>query len=273
MFFSLLLRPPPRSKLFPYTTLFRSVPTTVLAQNDAGIGIKNGINHFCKKNFAGVFSPPFAVLNDFDFLATLEHRDWICGIAEALKVSLLKDADFFGYLRDHAEELVHRKMEVMQNVIYRCAELHLHHIRTCGDPFELGSSRPLDFGHWAAHKLESLSSYRLRHGEAVACGMALDCHYAMARGWLSEREFFAILDTLHRLSFELYQPEMEDPRLLEGLVEFREHLGGVLSVPMITGIGSKMEVSEIDPEGVRAAVSYLKKQKKVPIRLEKAKKA
>jgi 3-dehydroquinate synthase len=127
------------------------IPTTVLSQNDSGVGVKNGINYKGKKNFLGTFSPPFAVLNDAQFLTTLSDRDWVGGISEAIKVALIKDPDFFHWIDEHAEALSNRDMVPMKYLIERCAELHTEHIGS-GDPFELGSSRPLDFGHWSAHK-------------------------------------------------------------------------------------------------------------------------
>ena len=141
------------------------LPSTVLSQNDAGIGVKNGINAFAKKNFVGAFAPPAAVINDADFLATLSDRDWRAGASEAVKVALLRDAAFFAELEDLAYAITQRDPEAMGTLIHRCAELHLQHITGAGDPFELGSARPLDFGHWSAHKLEKLSDHGLRHGE------------------------------------------------------------------------------------------------------------
>ena len=158
------------------------VPTTVLSQDDSGVGVKTGINAFGKKNFVGSFAPPHAVLNDFDLLLTLTDRDWLSGISEAMKVALLKDAPFFAWIEHHAGDLTGRSLAAMAHMIHRSAELHLQHIATSGDPFELGSSRPLDFGHWAAHKLEQLSHHRLRHGEAVAVGIALDSTYSYLTG-------------------------------------------------------------------------------------------
>ena len=153
-------------------------PTTVLAQNDAGIGVKNGINAFGKKNFIGTFQPPAAVINDSRFLATLSLRDWRAGTAEAVKVALVRDRAFFASIEEMAPALAARQALAMQSLVRQCAELHLAHITQGGDPFERGSARPLDFGHWAAHRLEAMSDYRLRHGEAVAVGIALDTLYS-----------------------------------------------------------------------------------------------
>ena len=161
---------------------FVRIPTTVLAQNDAGVGVKNGMNDGGAKNFAGTFAPPYAVINDFEFLKTLPQREWIGGVAEAFKVAIIKDRPFFGYLCKHAAALRDRDQAVMEKVVHKTAALHLRHIATSGDPFESGSARPLDFGHWAAHRLELLSNFALGHGSAVSVGIALDSTYAMLRG-------------------------------------------------------------------------------------------
>ncbi|MBR8838001.1 MAG: 3-dehydroquinate synthase [Stigonema ocellatum SAG 48.90 = DSM 106950] len=241
------------------------IPTTVLAQNDSGVGVKNGINAFGKKNFLGTFAPPYAVLNDNTFLNTLGDRDWRSGIAEAVKVALVKDADFFEFIRTNATALVCRDMNTMQEVIYRCAQLHMEHIANNGDPFEMGSSRPLDFGHWAAHKLEHLTNYNLRHGEAVAIGIALDSTYSYLLGLLSRLEWRRILSTLSALGFTLYIPELaeqlsqlEHPRcLFRGLMEFREHLGGKLTLTLLQRLGKGIEVHEAHLSLYRQAISLM----------------
>jgi 3-dehydroquinate synthase len=241
------------------------VPTTVLAQNDAGVGVKNAINAFGKKNFLGAFAPPYAVINDFNILTTLSDRDWRAGTAEAVKVALIKDADFFNFLRTHATRLAQRDLETMQYVIYRCAQLHLEHIATSGDAFESGSSRPLDFGHWIAHKLEYLTNYRLRHGEAVAIGIALDSTYSYLQGWLDQSDWQHILTILSQLGFSLSVPELAKAidslehfrSLFQGLDEFREHLGGQLTVMFLSAIGKGIEVHAVDFTLYRQAIVKL----------------
>ncbi|MBW4668948.1 MAG: 3-dehydroquinate synthase [Cyanomargarita calcarea GSE-NOS-MK-12-04C] len=241
------------------------IPTTVLAQNDSGVGVKNGINAFGKKNFLGTFAPPYAVLNDCTFLSSLSDRDWLSGIAEAVKVALIKDASFFEFIKSHADALLCRDMDAMQQVIYRCAQLHLEHIATSGDPFEMGSSRPLDFGHWAAHKLENLTNYNLRHGEAVAVGIALDSTYSYLLGMLSRLEWRRIIKTLKSLDFRLYIPELTEqltqidhPRcIFRGLTEFQEHLGGELTLTLLQGIGQGFEVHEVNLSLYKQAIKVL----------------
>lgn len=240
------------------------VPTTTLAQNDAGVGVKNGMNLHGGKNTIGTFSPPFAVLNDFALLESLAQPHWIGGVAEAFKVALIKDAAFFRALCREARCYRDRDLPAMERMIVRCAELHLEHIRVNADPFEMGRARPLDFGHWAAHKLESMSNYRITHGEAVAVGLAIDALYAVKQGWLDASDGDALLSGLSDAGFTLWYPEMDRRlgdrklELLGGLADFREHLGGELCVTYPDGIGRKQEVHEIDRALMEECVLRLK---------------
>ncbi|KEO71874.1 3-dehydroquinate synthase [Anditalea andensis] len=233
------------------------IPTTVLAQNDSGIGIKNSVNAYKKKNFIGTFAPPYAVINDATFLSTLDHRDWRSGISEAIKVALIKDASFFDWIEANSEKLVTRDMDAMQVLIYRCAEMHLEHIGG-GDPFEMGSSRPLDFGHWAAHKLEQLTQYSLRHGEAVAIGICLDSTYSHLKGMISQEHLLRIISVFKKLGFTVHIPELSDGNVIKGLDEFREHLGGKLTIMLLDDIGRGIEVHEMDKDLIHRATEMLK---------------
>ena len=242
------------------------VPTTVLGQNDSGVGVKNGINAFGAKNFLGTFAPPFAVINDSDFLRTLEARDLRSGMAEAVKVALIRDPSFFAWLEQNVAQLAAFELDAVARLVRVAAEIHLGHIASAGDPFEQGSARPLDFGHWAAHKLESLSEHALRHGEAVAIGMALDSCYSARAGLLDQASLERICGLLEGLGFALWHDTLawlgadESPRVLDGLREFREHLGGELTVTLLAGIGRGQEVHEIDSSLVRHALGWLEQR-------------
>src|SRR5207237_1303046 len=227
-------------------------PTTTLSQDDSGVGVKNGMNAFGKKNFIGAFAVPFAVINDFEMLNSLNPRDKRAGYIEAVKVALIRDASFFEAIERDAQKLREFDPDAMQQLIHRCAELHINHIATSGDPFEMGSARPLDFGHWAAHKLEQLSEYKIRHGEAVAIGIALDVVYSRKTGHLQPAAAERALKLLERLGFELFANELlhvdSDNGLLvlQGFEEFREHLGGELTITLLEDIGQGFEVHEMN---------------------------
>lgn len=239
------------------------IPTTVLSQNDSGVGVKNGINYKGKKNFLGTFAPPAAVFNDSHFLTTLDIEDWRSGIAEAVKVALIKDASFFEWLEMNAQPLAEGNLPAMETLVYRCAELHMQHIGGAGDPFESGSSRPLDFGHWSAHKLEQLTNFTLRHGEAVSIGMAVDSVYASLLGMLDTTAAARIIRLLELLQLPVYHPllEMQDgmpSAVIKGLQEFREHLGGRLTICLLKAIGQGAEVHEMDVALLNQAVENIK---------------
>jgi 3-dehydroquinate synthase len=238
-------------------------PTTVLSQDDSGVGVKNGINAFGQKNYLGTFTPPFAVVNDSAFLATLSDRDWCGGLSEAIKAALIKDHTFFEFIEEHAGRLAARDMTSMEQVVRRSAGLHLHHIATAGDPFEQGSSRPLDFGHWAAHKLERLTNHQLRHGEAVAIGLALDTTYSYLSGFLAESDWKRVIDLIRALKLAVYAPELttrhgDQPAILKGLDEFREHLGGRLTIMLLRAIGVPFDAHEIDKGVMLGSVEVLR---------------
>ncbi len=242
------------------------VPTTVLSQDDSAMGVKNGVNAFGKKNYLGTFAPPFAVINDVSFLSTLSDRDWRGGVTEAVKAALIRDPEFFAFLERHAAALLARDLPAMAQVIRRSAVLHLQHIATGGDPFEQGSSRPLDFGHWAAHKLEQTTNHRFGHGEAVGVGIALDTTYSHLAGFLGEAEWRRVIDLLMALGVQIYVPALHEhldtPQdqgcILGGLAEFKEHLGGRLTVMLLKGIGRPFEVHDMLIPLVTKSIDTLK---------------
>jgi 3-dehydroquinate synthase len=230
------------------------IPTTTLAQADSGIGVKNAVNLFHKKNWVGSFAVPWAVVNDAALLTTLPDRDFICGFVEAVKVALLKDPPFFAELCRVAPEIHARKMDVCLPLIRRSAELHLEHITRGGDPFEMLEARPLDFGHWSAHKLEMLSEFVLRHGEAVAIGIAVDTVYSSLALGFPRESAQQVLNCLMEIGFELDCPQLHDERLFDGLEEFRQHLGGRLTLTMLAAIGQPIEVHEINRTLMQRAI-------------------
>jgi 3-dehydroquinate synthase len=234
------------------------LPTTTLAQDDAAMGVKNGINRFGKKNFVGAFAVPYAVLCDEALLTTLEPAVFRAGFSEAVKIALLKDPAFFGEIERSAAAIAACDLDAASPVVRRSAELHLRHIVDGGDPFEANEARPLDFGHWAAHRLEAMSAHAISHGDAVALGLLLDCRYSQLMGWLSDADHARIRACIAALGLPMRHPLFaEADTLLRGLEEFREHLGGTLTITMLRGIGRGFEIHEVDFARMRAAAAEL----------------
>ncbi|HEX6274434.1 MAG TPA: 3-dehydroquinate synthase [Polyangiaceae bacterium] len=238
------------------------LPSTVLSQCDGGVGVKNGVNAHATKNLFGTFAPPHAVVNDLDLLRTLPLRDARAGMAEAVKVALIRDGDFFAWIEANADALGRAEAEPLGALVRRCAALHLGHIARGGDPFEMGSARPLDYGHWAAHKLEVMTGHELRHGEAVAIGMLLDARYAERVGLLPAPELERLSSLLARLGLPAHHPALARSdrgklAVLAGLEDFREHLGGSLTITLLERIGRGREVTSLDEGVVADAVAWL----------------
>lgn len=239
-------------------------PTTTLAQDDSGVGVKNGINLYKKKNFLGSFAVPYAVVNDFRFLYTQPEQICREGLIEAVKVALVKDGDFFTWIEHHVDDLATLTPAVLEECVERSAILHARHIAEGGDPFEAGSSRPLDYGHWAAHKAEQISDFRLTHAQAVSVGVALDTLYAQQLGYLSENQAMRVINVIQGLGLPLWDEAFGvisttgELLLLEGLDEFREHLGGRLTVLLLKSLGEGFDVHEIDKEVVGKCIELLK---------------
>jgi len=231
------------------------LPTTTLAQADSGVGVKNAINFFGKKNWLGSFSVPWAVINDTAILETLPDRDYVAGFSEAVKVALLKSPEVFDRLCVSAPMIRRRDPAAALPMIRASVEMHLAHITQGGDPFEAREARPLDFGHWSAHKLEPLSAFRLRHGEAVAIGVAIDAVYSSIALGLPDRDAGRVLACLGDLGFALDDPAMADAdALIAGMEEFRQHLGGRLTLTMLRAIGDPVDVHEVDIVAIREAI-------------------
>jgi 3-dehydroquinate synthase len=248
------------------------IPTTVLSQNDSGMGVKNGINAYGKKNFIGTFCPPDGVFNDDQFLLTLSDRNWRAGISEAIKVSLIKDADFFHWIEINQPSLTKRDIKSMNYLVKRCAELHLDHIAS-GDAFERGSARPLDFGHWSAHKIEQLSNFEVLHGEAVAMGIALDTAYSLITRPFQKEQAYRIIDLLLAFGFDIDNPIAHITStfcpLINGLTEFREHLGGKLTITILREIGEGMEIHHVSPFLLIKASDWLNQYCNHKLKIEK----
>jgi 3-dehydroquinate synthase len=238
-------------------------PSTVLAQCDGGLGLKNGINAAGLKGFLGTFAAPFAVFNDRRLLETLAPRERVAGLAEAVKAALVRDACFFRWLVSQSRRLRSHDPGALWQAVRWAADLHLRELVRAPDPFECGESRSFELGHWAAHKLETLTHDELRHGEAVAVGLLVDARCSVEHGLLPERDFDSIWDLVAGLGLPVWHPALTwkeaDGRLqvLDGLEEFRLQAGGDLALPLLRAVGEAVTVREIREELLLRGLAHL----------------
>jgi 3-dehydroquinate synthase len=207
---------------------------------------------------------PFAVINDFRFLHSQPEETRRGGLIEAVKVALVKDRGFFEWIETNLKPLAALDPAALETCVERSAMLHARHIAEGGDPFECGSSRPLDYGHWAAHKLESLTAYALQHDHAVAVGLALDTLYSARSGIAPSSLVERVFPVLRGLQLATYHPALDwrdaidQRKVLAGLDEFREHLGGELTILMLQDIGQGIDVHEVDYALVESCMDELR---------------
>jgi 3-dehydroquinate synthase len=156
------------------------VPTTLLGMVDASIGGKTAINHPKGKNLIGAYHPPAAVYIDLDYLETLPARAFRSGLAEVVKCGVIADPALFVTLERHADRVLRRDLDFLVGIVEACVRLKARVVS--GDPREAGRRVVLNFGHTLGHALETLSRYRMTHGEAVAVGMVAEARLAARAG-------------------------------------------------------------------------------------------
>ena len=215
------------------------VGTTLVAQVDAAIGLKCGVNHGKGKNIVGAFHPPECVLTDGGFLATLDSRQIRCGLSEMIKLAVATDLELFELLERDGASLMHAeerdsdraRLIIDRSIIGMVDELS-------ANPYESDLSRRVDFGHTVSPMYEIATGHALLHGEAVALDMALFSTMSGVLGWLDGGSLARILDAMQNLGISVWHPIMEDLGLLEGALRATtHHRGGNLNLPVPVSIG------------------------------------
>ena len=244
-------------------TPYVRLPTTLVGMIDAGIGLKVGINVNGHKNLMGAYHPPLACVCDTSFLRTLAADELRCGLAEAVKISMVCDSALFGLIEArHADLFSGADTAEARAILDGSIRTMLRQLEA--NPFEDELRRLPDFGHEFGHMLESLSRFRLRHGEAVSIGMALSSCLAASAGYLSRRDLDRLLDLLVASGLPIID-QVCDPEVLWAKLrdEVIPHKGGRLHlvVPRAVGVGDFIDsIDELGPEMIRDACALLRER-------------
>lgn len=229
------------------------VPTTLLAQVDAAIGGKTGVNLVSGKNLVGSFHQPVAVLIDPSVLETLPNREYRSGLYEIIKAGIIREPELFKYLAQHSEDVLNRKPEAVDRIIAESVRMKAEVVSS--DEREGDLRRILNFGHTFGHALEAETSYtRFLHGEAVEWGMRAAVYLSQLTGQLSAEDAVDILETL-----QLYGPippldGISAANLLARLVHDKKTVRGKVHFVLAVKIGEVKVVSGIDDRLVREAI-------------------
>ncbi len=193
------------------------MPTTLLAQVDAAVGGKTGVNHAQGKNLIGAFHQPGAVIIDLDTLQTLDDRDYRAGLAEVVKYGAIRDPGFFAWLDANAEALAARVPDALLEAVYQSVRNKAEVV--AADEQEAGQRALLNFGHTFGHALETATNYtRYRHGEAVAIGMVQAARLSEMLGRCPLGTCDRLEQLLKRLGLETKLPNDVDPDRLLNLM-------------------------------------------------------
>lgn len=230
---------------------FLQIPTTLLAQVDAAIGGKTGVNHPLGKNMIGAIYQPRAVIIDINFLETLPEREYKAGLAEVVKYGLLADADLFAMLENNITAIQKRDKLLLQKIIARCCEIKANIVSQ--DETETGVRALLNLGHTFGHALETLTNYETwLHGEAVAIGLVMASDMSLRYGYSSQEEFMRIKNLLSALGLPTELPnQIKVKDLLNTMQKDKKTLAQQLRLVLIKHIGAAEVVSDFKPEDLQ----------------------
>jgi 3-dehydroquinate synthase len=225
---------------------FIQIPTTLLAQVDASVGGKTGVNHPLGKNMIGAFHQPRCVVADTQTLDTLDERQLRAGIAEVIKYGLIRDPVFFAWLEAHMGKLLARDPEALSFAIERACQNKAEVV--AADERESGQRALLNLGHTFGHAIETGLGYgRWLHGEAVAAGMVLAAELSDRHGWISAGDAGRIRDLLMRAGLPCARPEgLKPARMLELMAVDKKVAGGRIRLVLLKGLGRAVVTDAYD---------------------------
>jgi len=232
---------------------FISVPTTLLAQVDAGVGGKTGANLKSGKNLIGAFHQPLIVLADTAVLGTLPERELRAGLFEVLKCGVIRSAPLFRTMVDEKDLVLRRDPATIETLIAESVRIKCEVVSA--DEKEQGLRKILNFGHTVGHALEAETQYgRFLHGEAVALGMKAAAWLSLYAGKIAEPVARQIVDAV-----DLYGPvppaaDLNPEHLLARLAKDKKTIRGSVHFVLATGIGSTEVVSDLDNALVLKAI-------------------
>ncbi len=229
------------------------VPTTLLAQVDASIGGKVGVNHPLGKNLIGAFYQPHAVLIDPSVLGSLPRREFRAGLYEVIKYGMTSSAPLFNRLSRELTAIFARDPNTLTAVIAESCRIKAQVVSA--DERESGPRRILNFGHTAGHALEAVTKYRrYRHGEAVAYGMLVAAELAVARGALAERDRAALSQLIAHLGPLPPVVDVSAAQVLDAMKHDKKMAAGRLHVVLATAIGATAIVDDVTEKEMRSAL-------------------
>lgn len=236
---------------------FIQIPTTLLAQVDAAIGGKTAVNHPLGKNMIGAFYQPKAVIIDIDTLQTLPEREYLAGLAEVIKYSLIQDKNLFNQLIVDADAILQRDKKALWNIIHRCCAIKADIVSK--DERESGLRAILNFGHTFGHALEAATHYAVwLHGETIAIGIVAASFMSLQLQYIQQKDFDTILHLLQKFKLPCYQSHLQDPMQLKSfMVQDKKIVNQTLKLILLESIGKAFITTEFSTALLEEALAFI----------------
>jgi len=233
---------------------FIQIPTTLLAQVDASVGGKTGVNHALGKNMIGAFHQPQCVIIDTNTLKTLENRELSAGLAEVIKYGLINDVEFFEWLENHGADLLARKPEILSFAIARCCQDKADIVAQ--DEREKGMRALLNLGHTFGHAIETAMNYQnILHGEGVAIGLCLAAELSARLGWFKDSDVSRVVDLVEKMQLPTKIPaHLSAEQLLELMKVDKKVQKGKVRFVLLKGMGQAIVTENYDSNLLKAVL-------------------
>ena len=229
------------------------IPTTLLAQVDSSIGGKVAVDHGQLKNKIGAFYQPGLVVADTDTLKTLPAAELAGGLAEVIKSAAIRDKELFAFLEENLERIKALDAEALEEVVFRTAQIKAGVVAE--DERDTGLRNILNYGHTIGHAIESVSDFKMRHGQAVAIGMVAAARISNKMGMLADDELVRLKNLIARAGLPAEIPDLEKEKIIRAMKHDKKVLKEKVRFVLLKSIGRVLVTDEVSPSLVEEVLT------------------
>ena len=234
---------------------FIQVPTTLLSQVDSSIGGKTGVDFMHYKNMVGAFYQPKLVYMNLSVLQTLSKEQFVSGMGEILKHGLIKDKQYFMWLKNHDREIMSLSNEALEKMIVQSCNIKREVVEQ--DPKELGERALLNFGHTIGHAIEKLSQFQLYHGECVGLGMVAASYISYRLGTIEQDDLKLIETTLHQFGLKVRVSGIDPKEILKATKSDKKMVGSQVKFILLEKPGTAYIYQDLTDEQILEGIRYV----------------
>lgn len=234
---------------------FVQIPTTLLAQVDSSVGGKTGIDFMGNKNMVGAFYQPEFVYINTETLKTLPYRETAAGIAEALKYGYIIDRDFINYFEENRESIKKCDADAIGHIVYNSCKAKAYVVSE--DEKEQGLRAILNFGHTFGHAVETLSDFKMLHGECVAVGMIAGLYFSAERGYISKAEIKRCEEILESFGLPVRVKGFSIADVYKQMFNDKKTKNGVINIVALNEIGKAYVDAKASEGEIKRALKYI----------------